>query len=288
MLLTSFFKKILFVYFQREGKRGSNINVQLPLAHPQPGTWPTTRACALTGSWTSNPLVSKLALNPLSHTNQGTCNIPMHRVTSATARENQIFIKLLWETKIPNSARKKEFFSSPTFFLNNALWRKTVFSGNSVVSLCMGSSCPQIRHKNQRDRERHCWSSRSPGPSRGHWDQNHQDGACKSTYSAGTQGSLVTGRPWLHPDELSWEDLGKVYPWSKSWKIGLRKVELDLLSLLKNRKHEEIVICKRTREFYKCKKKYLLSQERFRLNKRKKLLLKSAADAFVRPHRGEK
>ena len=60
------------------------------------------------------------------------------------------------------------------------------------------------------------------------------------------------------------------------------------MSLLKNRKHEEIVICKRTREFYKCKKKYLLSQERFRLNKRKKLLLKSAADAFVRPHRGEK
>ena len=113
MLLTSFFKKILFVYFQREGKRGSNINVQLPLAHPQPGTWPTTRACALTGSWTSNPLVSKLALNPLSHTSQGTFNIPMHRVTSATARENQIFIKLLWETKYLVLQGKKNFSQAP-------------------------------------------------------------------------------------------------------------------------------------------------------------------------------
>ena len=34
-------------------------------------TWPTTQACVLTGNWTSDPLVCRLALNPLSHTSQG-------------------------------------------------------------------------------------------------------------------------------------------------------------------------------------------------------------------------
>ena len=36
-------------------------------------TWdqPTTQARALTGNWTSDPLVRRLVLNPLSHTSQG-------------------------------------------------------------------------------------------------------------------------------------------------------------------------------------------------------------------------
>ena len=44
---------------------------QLPLTHPQLGTWPTTQACALTGNRTSDPLVGRPALNPLNHTSQG-------------------------------------------------------------------------------------------------------------------------------------------------------------------------------------------------------------------------
>ena len=43
----------------------------LPLAHPQLGTWPATWACAPTGNQTSDALVPRLALNPLSHTSQG-------------------------------------------------------------------------------------------------------------------------------------------------------------------------------------------------------------------------
>ena len=43
----------------------------LPLTRPLLGTWPTTLACALTGSRTSDPLVPRLALNPLSHTSEG-------------------------------------------------------------------------------------------------------------------------------------------------------------------------------------------------------------------------
>ena len=41
---------------------------------PLVGTWPTTQACALTGNRTSDPLVCRLALNPLSYTSQGCPN----------------------------------------------------------------------------------------------------------------------------------------------------------------------------------------------------------------------
>ena len=43
----------LFCFLGGEGKekeRERNINVWLPLAHPQLGTWPTTQACAMTGN----------------------------------------------------------------------------------------------------------------------------------------------------------------------------------------------------------------------------------------------
>ena len=44
----------IFFFFKRgrEGERGRNINVQLPLVHSQLGTWPTTQAGAL--DWESN------------------------------------------------------------------------------------------------------------------------------------------------------------------------------------------------------------------------------------------
>ena len=42
----------------------------LPLAHPLLGTWPATQACALTGKRTADPLICRLALNPLSYTSQ--------------------------------------------------------------------------------------------------------------------------------------------------------------------------------------------------------------------------
>ena len=43
----------------------------LPLAHPQLGTWPTTQACTLTRNPTSDLLVFRLVLNPVSHSSQG-------------------------------------------------------------------------------------------------------------------------------------------------------------------------------------------------------------------------
>ena len=54
-----------------EKERERNISVWLPLAHPLLGTWPTTQACALTGNRTSDPLVGRPVLNPLSHTSRG-------------------------------------------------------------------------------------------------------------------------------------------------------------------------------------------------------------------------
>ena len=43
----------------------------LPLLRPLLGTGPATQACALTGNGTSDFLVHRPALNPLSHTSQG-------------------------------------------------------------------------------------------------------------------------------------------------------------------------------------------------------------------------
>ena len=55
----------------REKERERNISVWLPLTRPLLGTWPATEACALTGNRTSDPLVHRPVLNPLSHTSQG-------------------------------------------------------------------------------------------------------------------------------------------------------------------------------------------------------------------------
>ena len=56
---------------RREKERERNIHVWLPLTHAALGTWPATQARALTRNQISNPLVCRLALNPLSHTSQG-------------------------------------------------------------------------------------------------------------------------------------------------------------------------------------------------------------------------
>ena len=66
-----FFLKILFIFRQkgREGEReGEKHQCVVALAHSQLRTSPTTQACALTGNQTSNPLVCRPMLNPLSYT----------------------------------------------------------------------------------------------------------------------------------------------------------------------------------------------------------------------------
>ena len=76
MRFDKFFKKILLIYLfaesgeEREKERERNDNVWLPLEHPPLGIWLVTQACALTGNWTCDPLVCRLALNPLSHNSQ--------------------------------------------------------------------------------------------------------------------------------------------------------------------------------------------------------------------------
>ena len=70
-----FFFNFIYLFLERgEGKgkeRERNINVWLPLACSLLGTWPATQACALTGNRTSNPLVHRTTLSPLSQTRQG-------------------------------------------------------------------------------------------------------------------------------------------------------------------------------------------------------------------------
>ena len=81
-----FFKISIYLFLQRrerweKGRKTSmcekNINWLL-LTCPQLGIWPTTQTCALTGNWTSDLWVCRLALSPLSHTRQGKINFPLH------------------------------------------------------------------------------------------------------------------------------------------------------------------------------------------------------------------
>ena len=68
------FLRLYFTFGERgrEGEREGNIDVpEIPLAHPQLGTWPTTQAWALAGDQTSDLLVHSSTLNPLSHASQG-------------------------------------------------------------------------------------------------------------------------------------------------------------------------------------------------------------------------
>ena len=69
------FKDSIYLFLERgegrEKEREKNTNVWLPLEHPLLGTWPATQALALTGNQTSDPLVCRRALSPVSHTSQG-------------------------------------------------------------------------------------------------------------------------------------------------------------------------------------------------------------------------
>ena len=56
----------------------------LPLSRPQSGTWLAPQACALTGNQTCDPLVRKLALNPLSHTSQGLDRLLKQKIAVAS------------------------------------------------------------------------------------------------------------------------------------------------------------------------------------------------------------
>ena len=106
-------KNILFIDFQREGKgrrkNERNINVWLPLMCSLLETCPTTQACSLTGNQTGDPLVHRLALNPLSHTSQG--RIFNNQMTigpavskqhnSRTSTDFRLFTIVTWTTPGP-------------------------------------------------------------------------------------------------------------------------------------------------------------------------------------------
>ena len=70
-------KDINFFFFRERGgkeeEKERNIFVydQLPLTHPQLGTWPATQANVLTGNRTSDLSVQRPVLSPLSHSIQG-------------------------------------------------------------------------------------------------------------------------------------------------------------------------------------------------------------------------
>ena len=73
--MTHFFKKTyLFIFRERgkEGEREGEKHQRVVASHAPPtADLASNQACALTGYQTGDPLVPRLALNPLSYTSQG-------------------------------------------------------------------------------------------------------------------------------------------------------------------------------------------------------------------------
>ena len=65
------FFNLRFYLFIFRGEGREKYQCVVPSHAPPLGTWPATQAWALTRNQTSDPLVRRLALNPLSHTSQG-------------------------------------------------------------------------------------------------------------------------------------------------------------------------------------------------------------------------
>ena len=68
-----FFLRFYLLFLERgEGREKGerDLNVWLPFAHPQLGTWPAAQACALTGNLTGDLSIHRPVLNPLNHTSQ--------------------------------------------------------------------------------------------------------------------------------------------------------------------------------------------------------------------------
>ena len=97
-----FLKDFIYLFWEGKGgrKRGRETSMCGCLLHTRysaPG--PATQACALTGNRTGDPLLHRLALDPLSHTSWGSCTIlkpseMTRRFCSSLAKASQ--------TAIPN------------------------------------------------------------------------------------------------------------------------------------------------------------------------------------------
>ena len=73
MFFVCLFKDFYLFIFREESEkeRERNMNLWLLLMGPLLGTWPAAQACALNGNRSSDRLVRRPALSPLSHTSQG-------------------------------------------------------------------------------------------------------------------------------------------------------------------------------------------------------------------------
>ena len=66
------FKDVIYLFLEREEGRKKGREKHQWASRPSPtGTWPSTQAGALPGNRTSDHLICRPALNPLSHTSQG-------------------------------------------------------------------------------------------------------------------------------------------------------------------------------------------------------------------------
>ena len=109
---------------------------------PHGGTWPTTQACAPTGNRTSDPLVCRPGLNPLSHTSQGVtriCQVKRERIN----RKVKGYVILVGSLELSGfyfwQLSDEPWRHSPSFQLEHFLTRAAPLNG-APVRRCLALS----------------------------------------------------------------------------------------------------------------------------------------------------
>ena len=122
--------------------------MQLPLVCPLLRTWPAAQACALTGNQTSDPLVRRLTLNPLSRTSQGD---PLLSTEDCLLT----FLSLLWQ-HFPGQGPCASTYSVSEFCLPESLslshvrvdsvlvWSPSCHFASSLGARSLGTSEPRL------------------------------------------------------------------------------------------------------------------------------------------------
>ena len=110
-----FLRFYLFIFREggREEQEGEKRQCAVASHAPLLGTWPATQACALTGNRTSDLLVCRPVLNPLSHTSQG-------QGPGFLLEAGHLSTVCLTWTKAPDSQKERRWSTQTTLLIQTA------------------------------------------------------------------------------------------------------------------------------------------------------------------------
>ena len=125
----------------REKGRERYMNVQLSVMYPQLGTWPTTQACALTGNRTCDPLVCRLALNPLSHHSQGCLILFFFFLIYLRERHYFLLFQLLMHSLVASCMCSDQGSNLQLWYIRTMLVQPVELSDQGYISVFKSVCC---------------------------------------------------------------------------------------------------------------------------------------------------